>query len=110
MTFLTLMSTFRVVRIQKIVLGGLHPHGMKAFEFNLKPTGSCEVQVNVSESGSPNLLIKTKYFSLKRNLKNRKIIFSYVSEHCACIVPKKMVLRKNKNIHIFFYHDNTEET
>lgn len=100
MLFSMLTSTFRVIRIKNIVLGGLrllkspvssgaslpHPHILGlcpqapgAFGLKLEPTVSPEVLVYVSESGSQNLLTQ-KICSIK----SRKTILYNVTDYYAC--------------------------
>ena len=62
------------------------------FGLKLKPTGSREVLINVSESGLP-IDLPINFASIK----NRKFIFSYVSENCACFVAEIFFLQKHEN-------------
>ena len=105
-TFLTQMSTFRVIHLKYFVLRGLQTpdpvtwglrsQAPEAFGLKLKATVSCEILVYVSQSGSQNLL-KSNFFFFQFFFKSENYFFMY--QNIAFFWAKKI----SKKIYIYIF-------
>ena len=81
-----MMSNLRFIRIKKIVLGELRPHKSSVWGGGFYPQTPNAYRLKLKSTGSREVRKISKGLEIlfKKIQKHRKIIFSHVSEHCAC--------------------------